>query len=121
METARVNLTPKPKTGDTEKGSGLRFRPWQFKNKEGKETLQAHNRICCCCTNDCHPKPMWCTCTYCLNRADSVTKMAKEKEGRGRDRGRDAKKMKATNNIYIALSALVLDNNFKALETQFLK
>eukprot|EP00957_Ditylum_brightwellii_P190216 14479113-Ditylum_brightwellii.AAC.1 len=80
MKTAGANPTPKPKTGDTEKGSGPRFRPWQFENKEGKETLQAHNRTYCWCTNNCHPKPMLCTCTNCLSRADFATKMANEKE-----------------------------------------
>eukprot|EP00957_Ditylum_brightwellii_P018328 1380231-Ditylum_brightwellii.AAC.1 len=113
METARVNPMPKPKTRDMEKGLGLRFRQWRFENKEGKETLQAHNRPFHWCTNNCHPKPMWCTCTNCLNIADFAANMAKEKEGRGKD----TKKMKATDDFCIALSALVLDDDFKALET----
>eukprot|EP00957_Ditylum_brightwellii_P059211 4494003-Ditylum_brightwellii.AAC.1 len=43
--------------------------------------------------------------------------MANEKEGGGRGGSRDAKKMKATDEFCIALSALVLDKYFKALET----
>eukprot|EP00957_Ditylum_brightwellii_P168615 12834136-Ditylum_brightwellii.AAC.2 len=119
MEIAGVNPMPKFKTRDTEEESGPRFRPWQFENKEGKETLQAYNRTYRWCTNNCHPKPMWCTCTNCLNRADFAAKMAKEKEGGGR--GGDTKKMKATNDFCIALPALVLGNSFKALKMQFLK
>eukprot|EP00957_Ditylum_brightwellii_P068574 5206272-Ditylum_brightwellii.AAC.1 len=104
MEMARVNPTPKPKTRDMEKGLVLRFRPWQLENKEGKETLQMHNRTYCWYTNDCHPKPMWCICTNCLSRKDFVAKIAKERKGGGR--GRDTKKMKATNNFCIALLAI---------------
>eukprot|EP00957_Ditylum_brightwellii_P096614 7358384-Ditylum_brightwellii.AAC.1 len=81
MEMARVNPASNPKTRDTEKGLWLRFRPWQFKNKEGKETLQAHSRPYHWCTNGCHPKPMWCTCTNCLNRANFATKMTKKRGG----------------------------------------
>eukprot|EP00957_Ditylum_brightwellii_P135244 10312412-Ditylum_brightwellii.AAC.1 len=80
MEMTSINLTPKTKNGEAEKGP--RFQPWQYENKEGKETLQRNNRTYCWCTKDFHPKPMWCTCTNCLNKADFATKMDKEREGR---------------------------------------
>eukprot|EP00957_Ditylum_brightwellii_P112166 8552012-Ditylum_brightwellii.AAC.1 len=63
MEVARINLPLKTKLGGREKELVRIFRPWQFKNKEGKETLEAHGRTYCWCTNDCHPKLMWCIWT----------------------------------------------------------
>eukprot|EP00957_Ditylum_brightwellii_P059665 4529088-Ditylum_brightwellii.AAC.1 len=59
---------------------------------------------------------MWCTCTNCLNRLDFAAKMTKEREGGSG--GMDAKKMKATNDFCIALSAQASEKDFKALETQ---
>eukprot|EP00957_Ditylum_brightwellii_P080077 6090114-Ditylum_brightwellii.AAC.1 len=83
METAGINPMSKTKPGDGEKGSGPRFMMWRFENKEGKETLEVHNRTYCWCTNNFHPKLMWCTQTNCLNRADVKANIAKEKYGRG--------------------------------------
>eukprot|EP00957_Ditylum_brightwellii_P132270 10086053-Ditylum_brightwellii.AAC.1 len=58
MEVARINLLLKTKSGGRGKEFIPIFRPWQFNNNEGKETLEAHGRTYCWCINNCHPELM---------------------------------------------------------------
>eukprot|EP00957_Ditylum_brightwellii_P204604 15340105-Ditylum_brightwellii.AAC.1 len=69
------------------------------------------------CTNDCHVKPMWCACNPCYNRADFKEKTRKKKEEKESKGGE--KKYQPLNNFKIALSAVLLDEDFKTLESQF--
>ena len=60
-----------------------------------------------------HPQPQWCSRPNCMNKADYKKAMEnKQKANVGQNN-------KFSNNFKVALSAIVLDEDYKALETQF--
>ena len=65
------------------------------------------------CDKYCHPQPQWCSRPNCMNKADYKKAMEnKQKANVGQNN-------KFSNNFKVALSAIVLDEDYKALETQF--
>ena len=58
--------------GNGGKGS---FLPWRFENADGVKTKVVKGTLMRWCSNDCHPRPMWCGREICLNKADFTKKV----------------------------------------------
>ena len=52
------------------KGSERTYQEWRFQNTDNKETKEVRDSTMKWCTNNCHPKPMWCGRKKCLNIVD---------------------------------------------------
>ena len=87
---------------------------WRFSNPNDKKEMKRNERTYKWCSNDCHPRPMWCPRPICMNRADYKKKKDAERASSGSD-------MKITNpsDFKVALSAICNDEDFKMLEEQF--
>ena len=57
------------------------LKAWRFENPDGASTKNINGREMKWCTNDCHPKPMWCGRKNCLSKADFARKMEERKKG----------------------------------------
>ena len=77
------------------------------------------------CDNDCHNKrPMWCGRKNCRNRADHAKFMSERRGGDASDssssNGNESKN-KTTDDFKITLAAMLSEEDFAALDGQFLK
>eukprot|EP00957_Ditylum_brightwellii_P072305 5496093-Ditylum_brightwellii.AAC.1 len=61
---------------------------------------------------------MWCACSPCYNRADFKEKMRKKKEEKENEGSE--KKYQPLKDYKIALLAMLLEEDFKTLKSQFL-
>eukprot|EP00957_Ditylum_brightwellii_P010736 813487-Ditylum_brightwellii.AAC.1 len=99
-------------------GRGRVIPNWRFNNPDRKKEMSKNNTNFKWCTNDCHAKSMWCTCNPCYNRANLKEKMRKKKEEK-ESKGSE-KKYQPSKDFKIALSAMLSDEDFKMLDSQFL-
>ena len=106
--------------GGSEGGSG-RFQgakgSWKFRNPDNLKTMERNDRTWKWCENDCHAKPMWCPRPNCMSREAYKEHMQSEKETAGKNA---TGKFNATKDFKVALLALISNEEYKALEGQFL-
>ena len=97
------------------------FLPWRFENPDNAATKEVRGTTMKWCTNDCHPRPMWCGRKNCLNKADFASKMkaAKESKGNSEDSSDKKKENGLSNDFKIALAAMCSSEDYKTLESQF--
>ena len=70
-------------SGNEEKKRVRSYQAWQFENPDNAATKKVKGSTMTCCTNDCHAKPMWCSCKTFLNQSDyyaACKKMNEKKE-----------------------------------------
>ena len=95
------------------------YQGWRYKNPEGLSTKVVEGTTMTWCTNDCHPKPMWCERRNCLSKAEFAAKMQSQREGGStRDSNRDTKKqneVKVNEEFKMALAALTSPEDFALL------
>ena len=101
------------------------YQTWRFDNPDNEKTKQVKGTMMTWCDNDCHEKrPMWCGRKNCRTRADHAKFMSEKRGGNASnyssDNGNESK-MKATDDFKIALAAMVSEEDFAALQGQFLK
>eukprot|EP00957_Ditylum_brightwellii_P021190 1597438-Ditylum_brightwellii.AAC.1 len=70
------------------------------------------------CTDNCNAKLMWCAENPCYNRASFKKNMKEKKEEKASKGGE--KKYHLPNNFKNVLSIMLLGEDFKTMETQFL-
>lgn len=100
------------------------YQKWRFENPDSEKSKEVKGTTMTWCNNDCHEKrPMWCGRKNCRNRADHAKFMADKRGGSSGSGKTDngAGKMKATDDFKIALAAMVSEEDFTALQGQFLK
>eukprot|EP00957_Ditylum_brightwellii_P013057 986066-Ditylum_brightwellii.AAC.1 len=64
---------------------------------------------------DCHVKPMWCARNPCYSRAKFRKRMEEKKKSQ-----KATGKVEASDNFKVALSAMLTEDEFKMIESQFL-
>ena len=70
------------------------------------------------CTNDCHPKPMWCGRKNCMSRAEYAAKYGgKNRENKNREQEKE--KPQLSKDFKIALAAMTTKEDFESLQGQF--
>ena len=87
---------------------------WRYKNPDNKHKMTRNDRKYKFCKNDCHKQSMWCARPNCLSREVFANKKKAEKEGTSSEVGG------LSNDFKIALAAVTSDEDYKALEAQFL-
>ena len=101
------------KGNNSNNGDGNNRTGWRYQNPDNKTELVRNNKTHKWCDKDCHPQPQWCSRPNCMNKADYKKAMEnKQKANVGQNN-------KFSNNFKVALSAIVSDEDYKALETQF--
>ena len=80
----------------------------KFNRADRQTELVRDSRTFKWCTKDCHKKPQWCARPVCRSKADHK-KWVEEKKGNPT----------ISNDFKVALSAIVTDEDYKALESQF--
>ena len=100
------------------------YQEWRFDNPGNEKTKVVKGTTMTWCDNDCHNKrPMWCGRKHCRNRADHAKFMAEKRGGANDSKSSNGNesKMKATDDFKIALAAMLSEEDFAALDGQFLK
>ena len=87
---------------------------------DGTATKEINGRDMKWCSNDCHPKPMWCGRMNCLNKADFAKKMEEKKAGDGENNS-STSNGSMPKDFKIALAAMTSPEDFKFLESKFLQ
>ena len=109
-----------------ENGGRRTYLPWRFDNPEGATTKEVRGIVMRWCSNDCHPRPMWCGRKNCLNKAEYASKMqearsSEDKKDNGKSQITENKPMnKVSNDFKIALAAMCSNEDYALLEKQFL-
>ena len=94
--------------------NGRELKPWRFENPNNeKEKKLSDGTIMRWCSNDCHPKPMWCGRKNCMNRAEYAEKMKSRKETETKN------KSEVSEDFKIALAAMTSADDFASLKDQF--
>ena len=73
------------------------------------------------CSNDCHPKPMWCGRKNCMNRADYAAKYGGtnfNKDNKNNAEGSE-KVQPMSKDFKIALAAMTTKEDYETLSKQF--
>ena len=105
-------------------------RGWKLLNKTGAKTCKMPNykgvlREWYWCHSDCHDQPCWCPRKKCRNKAEYAKFMEDRKQNGQSGPSQTAQgsggDLKSNEDFRIALSAMISDENMKALEEQFLK
>ena len=107
------NNTKKGNNPNNNNGNGNNRPGWRYQNPDNKTELVRNNKTYKWCDKDCHPQPMWCPRTNCMNRADYKKAMDNKRKVD------DGQSSKYPNDFKVALSAIVSDEDYKALEAQF--
>ena len=122
----------KPNQGANDKGEdklgsrGKRsYLPWRFENPDGAKTKEVKGTMMRWCSNDCHPRPMWCGRKNCMNKADFAKMM--EESGKRGDRNEQSREKgqsngpdyKPSSEFKIALAAMCSEDDYRLLENQF--
>ena len=69
------NEVQKTADGGIRLRNGRELKAWRFENPKNEKTRTLKDRMVMqWCTNDCHPKPMWCGRSNCLNKAEYMAK-----------------------------------------------
>lgn len=106
-------------------GGKRSFLPWRFENPDGSKTKEVKGTLMRWCSNDCHPRPMWCGRKNCLNKADFAKRMQDSQNKGGktnatqREKAEGGSNYKPSSEFKIALSAMCSEEDFKHLEEQF--
>ena len=87
---------------------------WRYKNPDNKHEMTRNDRKYKFYKNDCHKQPMWCARLNCLSREAFANKK------KGENEGTSSKVGGLSNDFKIALAAVTSDEDYKALEAQFL-
>ena len=109
-----------------ENGGRRTYLPWRFDNPEGATTKEVRGTVMRWCSNDCHPRPMWCGRKNCLNKAEYASKMqearsSEDKKDKRKSQITENKPMnKVSNDFKIALAAMCSNEDYALLEKQFL-
>ena len=93
------------------------FQSWRFENPEDKREKIVRGSIMNWCTNDCHPRPMWCDRKSCLNKADFSAMMKQRREGKRKEKPDE----NFSQDFKIALQAITTAEDFKMISKQFLQ
>ena len=102
--------------GDSNKGNsanGVTRTGWRYQNPENKTELERNDKTYKWCNKDCHPQPQWCPRKNCMNKADYKRAMEEKNKAEGGEAN------KISNDFKVALSAIMSDADYKALESQF--
>ena len=121
-----------PAQNNANKNSGTDAPPrgWKLVNETGAKTCKMPNfkgvvREWYWCHSDCHDQPCWCPRKKCRNKADYAKFMEDRKQngqsGPSNNDKRSGGDLKSNEDFRIALSAMISEENMKALEDQFLK
>ena len=116
-----------PEIGNSEKRegksiklkNGRELKPWRFENPNNeKEKILNDGTVMKWCTNDCHPRPMWCGRKNCLNRAEYTAKYgARNKEDSTKEERN--KKQPMSKDFKIAMAAMTTKEDYESLKGQF--
>ena len=101
--------------------NGKPLKMWRFENPENAQTKELNGRTMRWCSNDCHPKPMWCGRKNCLNKADFARKMEEREKGGTEKKGSAPGGAQYSKDFKIALAAMMSAEDFKAIESQFMQ
>ena len=101
--------------------NGKPLKMWRFENPENAQTKELNGRTMRWCTNDCHPKPMWCGRKNCLNKADFARKMEEREKGGTEKKDSAPGGAQYSKDFKIALAAMMSAEDFKAIKSQFMQ
>ena len=102
--------------------NGRELKAWRFHNPNGEKTKTLKDgTVMKWCVNDCHPKPMWCGRSNCLNRKDYAEKFGgrKKQDGSPKKDQSNANGPVISEDFKIALAAMTSDKDFQSLKSQF--
>ena len=101
--------------------NGRELKAWRFENpKNEKSKTLKDGTIMKWCTNNCHPKPMWCGRKNCLNREEYAAKYgSKSKPDENVRQQEDKKPAVISDDFKIALAAMTSNQDYETLKSQF--
>ena len=112
------NEAQKTSDGGIRLRNGRELKAWRFENPKNEQTkILKDGTVMRWCTNDCHPKPMWCGRSNCLNKAEYAAK-----NGGGRKNEKKEEKpqnLPVSEDFKIALAAMTSTEDFETLKNQF--
>ena len=86
---------------------------WRFKNLDNTSEMTKNNRKYKWCSKDYHKKPIWYDRPSCLSKEEFKVKKPAERDGKADNTG-------LLIDFKVALAAVTSDEDYKALEAQFL-
>ena len=102
--------------------NGRELKAWRFQNPNNDKTKTLKDgTVMKWCTNDCHPKPMWCGRKNCLNRKEYAEKFGgrKKEDGSANEDQSDDNKPSISEDFKIALAAMTSSADYESLKSQF--
>mmetsp|Transcript_6488 Transcript_6488/g.9409 ORF Transcript_6488/g.9409 Transcript_6488/m.9409 type:complete len:137 (-) Transcript_6488:42-452(-) len=114
-----LNGEHKTSNGGIRLCNGRELKAWWFDNPNNEKTKMLKDEtVMRWCTNDCHPKPMWCGRSIFLNKAE----YAASNGGKPKDKKEvePFKKPPISDDFKIALPAMTSSEDYETL-SQFLK
>ena len=116
--SSSLNNVPKTANSGIRLRNGRELKAWRFENPKNEKTKTLKDgTVMRWCTNNCHPKPMWCGRQNCLNKAEYAAK-----NGGGRKNEKNEKKnqkLPVLDDFKIALAAMTSSEDFETLKNQF--
>ena len=101
--------------------NGRELKAWRFQNPNNEKTKTLKDgTVMKWCTNNCHPKPMWCGRKNCLNREEYAAKFGdKNKSNERVENKSDNVPSAVSEDFKIALAAMTSNQDFETLKAQF--
>ena len=100
--------------------NGRELKAWRFENPTNAKTKTLKDgTVMKWCSNDCHPKPMWCGRENCVNRAEYAARNGGRKKGEQAEKSKHNGNAGVSEDFKIALAAMTSNQDFETLKSQF--